>query len=313
MNKINEIELHELFDGLKNGKNNTNSFNCLYENYYSLVYGIVFSMLKNKENSEDVSQTIFSKIYQLPKEKLPDSYEASWLYKVSKNETLQYIRKYKNEASFEEIYDVSDVSDTNNNIDDIIDIETYKSMISGLTEKEKEIVSLKVLSQFTFKKIGQMLNMPTPTVQWSYYKAVNSLRISISSLAGFVLTFIIGIVTTKNSKYSIFKSSKKQKVENVKEMEQKSYDGSTVNVEQPDSIISNYENVNKGTSYTNQITSIENDIQAQDTHEETSKDDNFVKENVLSIGIFSISIVFLIIFIIFFKKHQQKRKNKASK
>ena len=43
----------------------------LYNNYNKTVYGIAFSILKNKEDSEDVVQIVFSKLYVLDKEKLP--------------------------------------------------------------------------------------------------------------------------------------------------------------------------------------------------------------------------------------------------
>lgn len=49
-----------------------------------MIYGIAFSILKNKEDSEDVVQIVFSKLYVLDKEKLPKEKEATWLYSVTK-------------------------------------------------------------------------------------------------------------------------------------------------------------------------------------------------------------------------------------
>ena len=70
--KYNEKELHELFIKMKNTIEKEEAFNTLYKNYHKLVYGIAFSILKNKDDSEDVSQTVFSKIYKLSKSKLPE-------------------------------------------------------------------------------------------------------------------------------------------------------------------------------------------------------------------------------------------------
>ena len=296
MKKINEKELHEIFQEIKEG--NKESFTKLYKMYYSLVYGVIFSILKNKENSEDIAQTVFSKIYQLPKEKFPEKYEASWLYTVAKNETLQYIRKSKNEDSLDSIYDVLDEK---NNIDEIIDIQAYKEMIAGLSEKEKEIVSLKVLSQFTFKKIGQILQMPTGTVQWSYYKAVSSLKISLSSLAGFIIAFVLGIkATSKKKNINIQKND--VIIENDYIQENKS--------EIMDSESSELESIEKPSGTMSDIlSSIENESTTQTIKEIENKEN----ESHANIGFFGVSIVFLIIFIIFFKKYQQKRKVKTSK
>ena len=188
MNKINKKELHEIFQSLRN--KNQNAYNNLYEKYYKLVYGIVFSIIKNQADSEDVTHEIFTKIYKLDINKLPENHEASWLFTVSKNECLLFLRKSKPNISIEEIYEIPE---NTNGIDDVIDKDYYNKLISGLKEDEKIIVSLKVLSNFTFKKISQVMNIPIGTVQWKYYNAINSLKVSIGSLVGPALAFIIVI------------------------------------------------------------------------------------------------------------------------
>ena len=101
MRKINERELHDIFDGLKN--KNQNSYNELYEKYYSLIYGVAFSIMKNKDDSEDMTNEVFTKIYKLDKEKLPVSNEASWLFTVTRNECFSYLRKSRINISIDDI------------------------------------------------------------------------------------------------------------------------------------------------------------------------------------------------------------------
>ncbi len=197
-------ELTRIFSEFK--ENNMKSYDVFYKEYYSLIYGIVFSILKNKENTEDVVQEIFVKIYNLDRKKLPEKASFSWIYTVSKNEAFNYLRKNKKEVNIEDIYELREES---NEIEEIIDIHTYNKIISGLNEKEREIVSLKILSNFTFKKIGQMLQMPTATVQWRYYKAVNSLKISLGNLALSIITFIL--LTVRKEKLKSIDSKKEQK------------------------------------------------------------------------------------------------------
>lgn len=172
--KSKNAELGRIFKEFK--ENDMSSYDFFYKEYYSLIYGIVFSILKNKENSEDVVQNVLIKIFSLDKSKFPDRGSLSWLYTVSKNEALNYLRKNKQFVNIEEIYEIKEETDE---IEKIIDVHTYNKIINGLNEKEKELVSLKILSNFTFKKIGQLLKMPTATVQWKYYKAVDSLKISL--------------------------------------------------------------------------------------------------------------------------------------
>ena len=53
MNKIDEKELKKLFTELKSS-NNRIAFETLYTKYNKLVYRIAFTILKNKEDSEDI-------------------------------------------------------------------------------------------------------------------------------------------------------------------------------------------------------------------------------------------------------------------
>lgn len=142
-------------------------------------------------------QTVFSKIYEMGKEKLPINHEASWLYSVAKNETISYIRKKVTTVELEEIYDIES---TDNSIEEIIDSERYKKIISTLNDKEKEIVSLKVLANLSFREIGKLLDEPTNTVKWRYYKAIHSLEFLITNLALFVISIVIGIKSVFNQR-----------------------------------------------------------------------------------------------------------------
>ena len=185
MSKINSIEIKNTFNLVRN----ENNIEDLYNKYSNIVYGIAFSIIKNKEEADDITQRVFIKIYEMDKSKLPLSGEASWLYTLTKNETIDTLRKIKHSLDIENY----EVEDSNDYISKIIDIEYYNNLISGLNKTEKEIISLKVLSNLSFDEIAKLLNMPSGTVKWKYYKSVDSLKITLSSLAISIIAFIIGL------------------------------------------------------------------------------------------------------------------------
>ena len=177
MREINKQELHSIFQGIAN--KNEKEFNQFYEKYHLLVYRIAFSILKNKEDSEDIKQQVLLKIWKMEKEKLPTSNEASWLYTITKNETLNYLRSQKQEFNVDDIYYIIDEKQE---LDQIIDKDSYHKVIAKLNQQEQEIVSLKILSKLSFKEIAQVLHMPISTVQWKYYKSLYTLRILLGNL-----------------------------------------------------------------------------------------------------------------------------------
>ena len=302
LNKINKDELHQLFQEFK--LNNQNAYNRLYEKYFELVYGIIFSIIKNKEDTEDITHEVFTKIYKLEKEKLPTSNEASWLYTVSKNECFLYLRKQKPNINIEEVYEIPN---EDNDFKDVIDIDYYNNVIKGLKEDEKCIVSLKIISDFSFSKISQIMNIPIGTVQWKYYKSINYLRNTINSLIGAIIAFIVVIITKEDMKQT--KNNKKDnKIK--EELEQNTNINTNINTDSTDSseIIQNQvqDNTNKYEEYENTI--VVNEVQNSDIKQ--AKQNNY---KFLNSGFILISLIFLISSLIFLKKYQQKCKRKVSK
>ena len=289
MGKIKEKELKELFIEIKN--NNKIAFEKLYSKYNKTVYGIAFSILKNKPDSEDVVQTVFTKIYTLEKDKLPKDKIGSWLYSVTKNETLLLLRKKDNSVNLEDIYSIKD---ENNEIYKFISQDSYNRLINSLNPKEQEVVSLKLLSNLTFKEIGNLLGESTNTVKWRYYKAIHTLKITLSNLGMFIITFVFGIMILKNDKKElpVIKDDQNNINSNKNEIEAENKENEKL---EDSEIIQENEDFSENTIVEEQI---------MDT------------TNYLSIGMFSVSAIFLIltiIFSIFLTKHQLNVKKKASK
>ena len=299
MEKINARELKELFIEIKYG--NKIAFEKLYNNYNKLIYSIAYSILKNKQDAEDVVQIVFEKLYLIDKEKLPNRNESSWLYSITKNETINYLKRNKNNIDLDSIYNIED---DNNEINKIIDQDNYNRLISKLNNKEKEIISLKIISNLSFEEIGKLLKEPTGTVKWRYYKAVNTLKILLSNLGMFIITFVIGIKTLFNKKAS-------DKVEQDKTIGNNTTEqtGENTNAE-----------TKKGQE--NLKDEVKSDvIESQD--KETKNEINIVSQptnteiiNNSGVCILSISFIFLIITIIFsiiLAKYQLKLRKKLSK
>lgn len=326
--KIDNEELEEIFININ--KNKTQGIEQLYNKYKKVVYSIAFSISKNKEDSEDITQMIFAKIYEMEDSKLPTNNYASWIYSTTKNETINFLKKEKKDISIDKIYEISD---NNNELNKVIDNIEFNSLISKLNSKEKEIVSLKILSNFSFKEISKMLNEPVGTVKWRYYKSIYSLKVIFGNLAMFIISFTIGIKTL----YSNQKSEKITKQENIEQSthvqeegedttksdeeylqdESKSYNSEKRKEENVmQDITSNNSpgntttNITQNTS-TNTTTIIENTntIQESTIYEEVNNNYN----QYIGYGFLGISSIFLVIFLYFFIKYKLKSPRKLSK
>lgn len=293
---MNKKELKDIFNKMKDS--DETALEQLYQKYGNLVYGIAFGILKNKEDSEDTVQNVFCKLYKMDKEKLPSDKEACWLYTLSKNEAISLYRRKNEDVDLDSIYEIEE---NNNEIDKSIDILEFNRLINSLNEKEKQIISLKILSELSFDEIAKFLNEPVGTIKWRYYKSLHSLKLLFSNLGMFIITFAIGIKAL-NMKTKVSQTETENKAD------------SEVNT-----ITNNTTYETKKSELQESLkdeTNINNEV-INETHEEIHVIPNENEQiNYGGIGILSISMIFLILtifFTIIFKKYQLKRKSKTSK
>lgn len=318
MKNIDEKELHEIFNKMR--KDDKKSYEELYKKYYKLVYNIAFSILKNKENAEDINQNVFIKIGNLKKEKLPNSYEASWLYTVTKNECISLFRKTKETLTIENIKN----ENLEDEIEGIIQKNSYEKLMENLEKIEKQIIFLKVEAGYSFKEIARLLKMPIGTVQWKYYKSLHALKLLIANLS----MFVIGVVTClfNNSR---LKESKVEQDEN--KTEDNKEQGSTIEDNQKQDSVQNqkdnkntikHENIAEDISNENSNTIeniVQNELIENIIREETKIEscnitvDRTMFKNAILYGLTNVFLCFSIFFTIIVVKNQQNKRKQSSK
>lgn len=295
MKNINKKDIKILFNKLKEG--DKEALKEIYNKCNKIVYGIAFSILKNRDNSEDIVQIVFMKIMNMSKDLLPIKNEMSWIYSLTKNETLNYIRKQKDLVNIEEAYFLLE---EDKEIEKIIEKDSYNNLIKKLPEKDREIISLKILSNMSFREISNLLNIPIGTVQWRYYTSLHSLKLMIGNISMFILTISIFILHRK------FEKNKFETNKVADNIEAENIDNTNLeeNLEKYNDIKSNEDFLDvaedKTQLYNNIIDESMQTIQAD-------INDNYY--NNLDIGLLSASGIFLffsIIFAIIFFKIQKK-------
>ncbi len=81
---------HILLEGLKRGDGA--SFEALFQRHYDRVYGLLFRLLGNRAEAEDVVQEVFLKLYYRPLAGQPGDNVGAWLFRVATNLGYNYLR-----------------------------------------------------------------------------------------------------------------------------------------------------------------------------------------------------------------------------
>lgn len=161
----------------------------VYQDYLSFVYAIALDILKNKENAEDVTSDFFIKIWNISNSYRPGNGHKAWMARIIKNMAIDFLRKHKKEVLMDILEDASGESETESygrsiyggDSKSVVEEEVMVDMsveeaLAVLNSAEREIITLKIMGDMTFKEIAALLDQPMGTVTWKYQNAIKKLR-----------------------------------------------------------------------------------------------------------------------------------------
>ena len=161
-------------------------FDLLYQHDFRFLFSIAYSVLNSEDDSYDVIQSVMLRLYQLDQNLFPSDHELSWLKTVVKNEALMHLRREKSTAPLDE---TAEFPVLDQRIEDFVGMDAFYQLTAPLNERQKKVVSMKILGDMTHKEIAQMLSVPIGTVQWIYATSIKKLRRSLTALASLALIF----------------------------------------------------------------------------------------------------------------------------
>ena len=143
-------------------KKNSSGFELLYQHYFRFLFSVAYSILNNEEDCYDVIQSVKMRLYMLDERLFPSDHELSWLKTVVKNEALMKLRKEKNTVPLEMVFEFP-VQEQR--IKNFVDMEQFHALTSTLNEKQRKVVTMKLLGDMTHREISECLSIPIRTVQ----------------------------------------------------------------------------------------------------------------------------------------------------
>lgn len=163
-----------------------NSFRDLVLRYLKPIYNFSLRMTGNKNDSEDIVQDVFLKVWKNLKKYDERAAFKTWIFTIARNTIFDYLRKNK-ELIFSDLENDNDeISFEENIVDEDVNIEesffeneileNLKEGIEKLSKKDKEILFLRYEDGITFEEISKILEKPLNTVKSDYRRALLRLK-----------------------------------------------------------------------------------------------------------------------------------------
>ena len=146
----------------------------LYRQTGAAVYGFSLSVLKNKQDAEDVLQDTYIRIWSSAGSYTPKGKPLAWIFTITRNLALMRIRERSHTVAVEPESWQSLFSDEPavNCEDQLI----LASMFETLSDQERQIVMLHAMTGLKHREIAELLGLRMPTVLSKYNRALKKLR-----------------------------------------------------------------------------------------------------------------------------------------
>lgn len=160
-------------------KENPTAQKAVYENYYAKLIFISIRYLKNKEDSKEVVNNAFLKIFKkINKYKFDGSFEG-WMKRIVINEAIDFLRKHKEiKKKFIRVKEFSQYAYPKNNelfvlneIEKTIDKEYVMEILTDLPPATRVVFNLYAIDGFLHREISKKLNISESTSKWHLVNA----------------------------------------------------------------------------------------------------------------------------------------------
>ena len=147
------------------------NFEEIYCKYYKSIYRYLIAITKKTDIAEEISQETFFKAI-----KNIDKYDSNkkmltWLCEIAKN---TYFSEYKKSKKLQELTEMDLQAEEASIIDKIIDtddkIEILK-ILHQLEEPFKEVFTLRIYGELSFKQIGEIFHKSENWARVTYYRS----------------------------------------------------------------------------------------------------------------------------------------------
>lgn len=175
------MEDKQLVESILSG--NQQAYRMFIKKYVRLVNHVVFKMIANEADREDVCQDVFIKAYQNLKNFKFESKISTWIARIAYNTSINYLEK-KQIPLYEDIRPESDKLDDRPGEETAPDDFTVdRNLAYKLCQEIDElpvnyglILSLYHLQEMTYLEIAKILSMPEGTVKSYLFRARKMLR-----------------------------------------------------------------------------------------------------------------------------------------
>lgn len=171
---MNTKEEQDLLIILQSGKDNDKAFRELVALYQQRLYWHIRNMLKNHDDTDDVLQNVFIKVYKNIKKFKGDSKLYSWLYRIATNESITFLNQKAKKFTISN-------EELNQQLIQNLEADAYyegnqiqlklQKAIATLPQKQQQVFNMKYFQELKYREMSEILETSEGALKASYHLA----------------------------------------------------------------------------------------------------------------------------------------------
>jgi len=177
-------EEEEFIQQLLNPTTQNEAFQKLLLTYQKPLYNHIRNIILNHDDTDDVLQNTFIKVYQNLSKFKGESKLFSWMYRIATNEALTFLNQKAKRGG------ISSETLQNKTIDNLtsdshfdgdeLQIKLQKAIIT-LPEKQQLVFKMKYFEELKYEQISEILGTSVGALKASYHHAVKKIEAFVTS------------------------------------------------------------------------------------------------------------------------------------
>jgi len=156
----------------------------LFERHYRPLFGFLYRMTADKENSEDLVQNVFLRMLKYRHTFKGEGEFRTWMYHLARNVLNDHHRQRKRQPDSPE-HEFRDLADESgeNMLAGEEEVNLLNRALSRLTEEHREILVLSRYQELAYGEIARILNISEANVRVRIHRAMAQLKSAYTKLA----------------------------------------------------------------------------------------------------------------------------------
>lgn len=157
------------------------AFGFLYDLYFTPVFRYIYLRTKNKEEAEDLAQSVFLKAYKSI-QNFEDTGKSplAYFFTIARNTVIDFWRKKKDLLFGDDetvMANIPDIAPSPHELSERKDtILGLREALRTLTDEQQEVIILKFINELSNKEIADILDKTEESIRQLQFRALKALR-----------------------------------------------------------------------------------------------------------------------------------------